>query len=86
MNRSCCFGVQGSARCHFGHSRIGPLLARGSKGMTKKLIPWNEFERVLSAGAPWLGRSWIAFTDQGVVLLSRDDVAEETAPNESEKD
>jgi hypothetical protein len=53
--------------------------------MKKKLIPWNEFENAVSAQAPWLASSWLAFTPEGVVLLSQDEKPEEPVLRETAK-
>lgn len=53
--------------------------------MNKKLIPWNEFEEAISAQAPWLVSSWLAFTHEGVILLSQDEKPEEPVLRETAK-
>jgi hypothetical protein len=45
--------------------------------MKKKVIPLSEFESALSAQAPWLRNYWAAFTEEGVVLVSHDEIRDQ---------
>jgi hypothetical protein len=49
--------------------------------MKKKIISWDTFTAAVARQEPWLSRSWFAFTNDGVVLLSEEGEAEEPAPS-----
>jgi hypothetical protein len=53
--------------------------------MNKRLIPWNEFESAVSAEALWLLNGWVAFTEEGVVLVSQDQKPEKPAFNRADR-
>lgn len=85
-NRFWFLGIQWSTRTHCSHSHTGPVLALIEGAiMKKKLISWDAFQDAVSAQAPWLLSAWIAFTGDGVILLTKDEKPEEPILKEPAK-
>ncbi len=47
--------------------------------MNKKLISWEVFRAAMERQEAWLSRSWLAFTNEGIVVITGDTESEETA-------
>ena len=50
--------------------------------MKKTLIPWEVFREAVARQESWLAKSWIAFTNDGIVLLARENEPEDPVRKE----